>query len=654
MTNFSFDYETFGIAPMIQAPPPVCLSFAYDDAPAELVHAKDPAMWRILREAFESGATLTAFNAVYELAVTLSAQPDWVTMVFDALRAGRVYCPLSAEKLIRIARGDQRNAGNLNDLLQHYGCGITLDKESHWRSRYGTLYDVPLERWPAEAVAYAIGDVEVRRVRKAQLKLDPRYLVDLPYQIRADLALYLTTCWGFPTDPQQAAKLLEETEATLERLGREVPRGAVTEKMAEKGLELGNISLNEEACFGAQDPLLEAYSTYSQARTLRSKVRRLRMPIIQCRYDVLGADSARTTSSQGDDPDPGQPWLAYGMQMQNLARSGEEVVDPITGKKSVKWGQRECFVSRGMREFILQYPDSWQQRIRDGQLPRTSILSVDFDAFEMRTWAQVCFWIFGYSDLREILNNPERCPHVEMGTRLRDQYVEAADWRQAYAWGYDLKARTDKASRDETKAVRGVAKGPNFGLPGGMKEWRLIDYCRKNYGVTITIEQAIRAREVWGEIYREAFPYLEWVKGQVGREFGSRNTIEQFVSKRLRGDVGYTDASNGYFQSLAADAAKRAGWALIEEAYERKGSPFYGARPLAFVHDEWLFEVQTDRVHEAGYRMAQVQVAAAQAIVPDVLISASPAAMFRWSKAHGDPMHNKQGVLIPYEVAEAT
>lgn len=275
-----------------------------------------------------------------------------------------------------------------------------------------------------------------------------------------------------------------------------------------------------------------------------------------------------------------------------------------------KRGPRECFVAR----------------------PGHAIVSIDFDSFEMRTWAQICYWVLGYSALRDILNDPKRCPHVEMGAGLRGISVEAA---------YALKGSA-------RKDLRGLAKGPNFGLPGGMGWARLMDYCRQNYGVVLTPAQAQEACRVWRQVYPEAQPYLDWIKGQIGNQYGSKGTIEQFVSKRVRGNVGFCDASNGNFQGLAADIAKAAGWRLCELAYEDTSSALYGCRPLAFVHDEWLFEVPLDRIHEAGYCMAEAMCSIAMEYCPDVLFTASPAAFLRWSKAAGDPCLI-DGRLVTYE-----
>jgi DNA polymerase I-like protein with 3'-5' exonuclease and polymerase domains len=365
--------------------------------------------------------------------------------------------------------------------------------------------------------------------------------------------------------------------------------------MLAAGREEGNIKLDEEACLLSGDPVLKAYTEFSQATTLRSKAERLQRSPIQCRYNVLVA-TGRTSCSQGDDPKPGEAWTAYGMQVQNLPQ---------------KPGVRECFVAR----------------------PGHAIVSVDYDAFEMRAWAQCCKWVLGYSDLADILNDPKRCPHVEMGAGLKHLSVAEA---------YALKG-------EERKALRGVAKGPNFGLPGGMGAARLMDYCRLSYGVELTLSEAQEACAVWRRVYREAQPYLDWVSRLIGQKRGSTNTIEQFVSKRLRGQVGFCDAANGFFQGLAADIAKAAGWKLIEQAYEIKTSALYGCRPLAFVHDEWLYEVPLDRLTEAGNLMAKIQTQVAVEWCPDVLFTASPAAMLAWSKRAGDPVYDSKGDLIPYE-----
>jgi hypothetical protein len=635
MTTVYIDYETFLIQPGCVAPPPVCLVYAIDFGAPKLVHAHFDGMFALLEGWLrDPDVTLVAHHAVFEVLVTLAARPEWVSLLFEKLRAGKIKCTLIREKLIRIARGDPREGFGLDACLDAWRIPIALDKASYWRPRFGTLYDKPCSEWPEEARAYVLGDIAVRDLFLAQETAGPAILYDHAAQLRGATPLALTSARGFLTDPQAAQILYDETVLELEehkkvvfeaglaryqkkagelvlvkdkkaaeaRLvaayeasGREPPRGKVTEKMADKGVLWGNVKLDEEACALSGDSVLESYTAYSQAGTLLAKVRRLQRSPIQASYNVL-VDTGRTSCRQGDDPEDGEAWTSYGMNLQNMPR---------------KEGTRECFIAR----------------------PGWAIVSVDMDAFEMRTMAQVALWVLGYSDLADILNDTKRCPHVEMGARLRN--IPTAD-------AYALKGK-------ERSNLRGLAKGPNFGLWGGMAYLRLKDYCRLNYGVVLTDDEAKHACKVWREMYREAQPYLDWVKGQVGRTFGSKGTITQFVSKRIRGGVGYTEAANGFFQSLAADIAKAAGWRLVEQAYEVRSSALYGCRPLAFVHDEWLYEIPLDRIHDAGYLMAKIMTDTAHEYCPDVKFTASPAAMLRWSKAAGDPVHDAQGRLIVFE-----
>lgn len=474
------------------------------------------------------------------------------------------------------------------------------------------------------------------------------------------------------------------TQAYLD-MGREPPRGGITATMVKTaykraGLEapdlkrddevtedilndardagadmsvvVGNIKLDEEACLNSGHPLMLAYTRYGQSTTIKSKINRTVRAgeagkPVQCSYNVLVA-TGRSSCRQGDDPEPGEAYTAFGMQIQNLPRAGEEFEDD-DGKKQNKQGVREIFVAPGYYEHLQRDPE-WLQLMKlcagTKLYPDECIVSVDFDAFEMRTWAQCCLTILGYSDLAKILNDARRCPHIEMGTRLFNEFNEAGlTWEEQYAWGYDLKQSDKKL----LKKVRGTAKGPNFGLPGGMGWARLMDYCRLQYGVVLSEEQAKRACAVWREMYSEAQHYLDEITAMVGRRRGSKAEIIQLVSNRVRGEVGFCDGSNGFFQGLAADGAKASGWALYKEAYANYRSPFYGSRPLGFVHDEWLYAVKRRVLHEAAHRMRDVQLGAAQPYCPDVILSASPAAFYRWSKPAGDPYYMKNGRLSTFE-----
>jgi hypothetical protein len=665
--HFVCDFESTLIGPALQAPPPVCLSYQYDGGERHLVHVRDPHFAEILWDAFaDPGTAIIAHSASFEVVVSMAYDPEKVGLIFRALNEGRVKCTLVRDKLIAIARGDNhRGLGfGLDEVATYHGIKHTLNKANPWRVRFGELYALDIDQWPAEAVEYSLDDLIAWDIYKKQERF-AEWLKDEDHQVRADVALRLMSCWGVIVDGVQCEQLLEWTkkqldedlkvllahrlvryqkkagvmapvrdtkaakvriEAAYAALGVEHPLTKPTDKALEKDPDaVGNTSLDAEACEGSQDPVMESYARFTQANGLLRKIQRLKraadagMPI-QASYNVL-VDTGRTSCRQGDDPEPGEGYRAYGTQMQNLERQGEE-----DEHGNVRWGQRECFIAR----------------------PGHCLISVDYDAGEMRTFAQVCLWMLGYSDLAEVLNDttkyPEygdqaRCPHVITGHALLVAGGHELTLEEAY-----LLKKTDPA---RFKKLRNLAKGPNFGLPGGMGAKRLMAYCWTNYRVAITLEEAERACVVWRETYRENEPYLNMISDMVGG-FGRKTSISQYVSERVRGNVGYTDCSNGFFQGLLADIGKRVKWRVAEECYGVRTSPLYGSRPSVWVHDEMIMETPYERRTEAGFRLRDIMVNTANEICPDVSFTAMPAAFRRWSKSAGDPII-KNGELIVYE-----
>lgn len=365
------------------------------------------------------GCMMVAHNAAFECVCIMAAFPEWTQLLFDKLDAGEVYCTLMGEKLISIGKGDHAKEFGLDDCLARHTATkhLLVDKASYWRLRYGLLSTIPCELWPEEAFSYALTDAQVTRALYLAQRADAsKYLVDctarwtttprgghkvfVPGQTWASVSLMLTSCTGFPTDPEMADWLYEETLAKLEsyrgelqrvgflmpvraqgRLklqlkkapaeklieeayraqGRAAPRGGVTPAMLVKAYKnigqdveythkkargdkvvtdedikdaiesgcsphdlTGNLKLDEEACLNAGHPLLEAYTFYKQADALKSKVRRLKKPLMQTRYNPI-VETGRTSSTQGDDPKPGEPWTQWGCQIQNLPRAGAVV-----------------------------------------------------------------------------------------------------------------------------------------------------------------------------------------------------------------------------------------------------------------------------------------------------------------------------------------
>jgi len=636
MKHFFFDFETCPIQPYVQAPPIVCMSYVIDDGKPEVLHTRDSKMWRVLWSAISSDAVMVAHNAPFEFSCILAVQPGWRDALFAKLDRDQIVCTEIRDRLIHIGHhGGLKREYGLDACMATWGL-TPPDKGEWWRANYGLLVNTPVELWTSEAYDYSLGDTCIRELFWAQDKVGPEYLVDQFHQTRAYVALKMMSCWGIQTDPEAAQKLVEDTKLELaqdqellaatgllwpkkekgvwrlsrdtgtaaeyltkayEALGRDVPRGEVTEKAALKGQTLGNIKLDEDACVASQDDLLLAYTRYGQANTLLNKAKRLTKPILQPSFVPILA-TGRTACRQGDDPKPGEPWMAWGTQVQNPPR---------------KAGVRECMVAR----------------------PGHCLLSIDFDTCELRTHAQVNFWEFGFSDMMEVLHDPSRDVHAEQGAMIADVSSDVM-----YGWKKDKDPRY--------KHYRQMGKMVVFGAPGGLGPDSMVDYAWSSFGERITRETAEQLLWAWKRRWREMPLYLEWVSSLVGKR-GSRIQIKHFQSNRLRGQTGFCDTANSFFQGLAADAAKRGICAVCRAIYTAKpGDLAYGCRVVAYIHDEILVEVPMELMHERAHYLRDLFVSAAQVLLPDVRLTASPSAMYRWTKAASDPVY-VDGKLICWE-----
>ena len=88
-------------------------------------------------------------------------------------------------------------------------------------------------------------------------------------------------------------------------------------------------------------------------------------------------------------------------------------------------------------------------------------------------------------------------------------------------------------------------------------------------------------------------------------------------TKRVRGAATYCAACNNGFQALGADCAKNSGWLIARAAYVDVASPLFNARPVAFVHDEFIAEVDDGpRAAVAAHELARLMVEGAKAFQP--------------------------------------
>lgn len=635
MTPFYFDTETFPIRPGRQAPRVVCVQSR--STRGDYLELREPGLDRV-EAALRSGALMVAHSTAYDAACTIATRPSLLPLWFEAYSQDRVTCTLVREKLIRVAEGssDRINSWGLLDTLNRYKIAHSFedgDKDSPdaWRTRYAELDGIPVEQWPEAARRYALADLDISEVYKAQENF--RALPDQFRQARADFWLYLQSASGMRTDPRAveafARKVEEEHEEHRARLraaalvrsngSKDTKRAAahmrevcdakgLSVKLTKTGKKLVKegaepdfekyTALDAEQCRAVADPLLISYARYGSVGTLRSRVQRLQragsIPI-QPRFDVL-KKTGRTSSSMGAVK-PGRPLLAFGDQVQNLNR------EP---------GLRECYTAR----------------------PGHVLIAVDWSGAELHSLAQVCLWLGLSSELARTLNAG------------RDAHLWFACVRSG--WDYEwakgaLAGHEGPEARKKVKGARQAAKAFNFGFPGGLgiETFRL--FAALSYGVEMTEQEARDGKAEWIACYPEMTDYF----AHINELIQSGAPLVHFKSERERGDLRYTAAANSYFQGHTADMAKAAGWTLAREYFGVDVGPLNDARPWNFIHDEHMAEAPEGVAHECQVRMSEIMETAGRVWCPDVPVRVEASIMRHWRKGAG-PVY-RDGRMIPYE-----
>jgi DNA polymerase I len=205
--------------------------------------------------------------------------------------------------------------------------------------------------------------------------------------------------------------------------------------------------------------------------------------------------------------------------------------------------------------------------------------------------------------------------------------------REAFATGHDIHTATaarvfglPEAAVDP--ALRSRAKMVNYGLAYGMNAW----------GLASRLDIAPDEAQEIMDAYFGAFPTIrEYLDRQVDRAIvdgytetllGRRRYIPelQAANPRVR-DLGRRMALNAPIQGSASDVFKIAMIAVDASLRDRED---LGCRMLLTVHDELVFEVDADRVEDAG---ALVKERMESAVQLDVQLRADLGWGTDWSRA---------------------
>ena len=620
------------------APKLVCMAWSDGTNSALLVpwEGEDPYTYfeKLIRS---RGVLLINQHIFFDLGVLCAARPHLVPIVFEALEAGRIRCVKVREQLIRIALGQAKFVVTQDDgdedgedgeiglvrlsktrfdlaAIAQRWLGITMRKEDTWRKSYALLDGVALSRWPSSATEYSVTDVKIplQIWAKQEEFIKERFGGTLPGEVEANCAawaLHLMKCWGVRTCPEAVARITYEMEMRvcwlkigLLMMGiMRVSGGKAVETKAEtqRRVSAAFVEQGEEAPLTPPSKMFPKGQVKTSKKVLEDSGDETLAVLAECKgYQKILSTYIPRYVALGIHVPICADWNVL-VESFRISCSKPNLTNPPRGGNV-----RECFIAR----------------------PGTVFVSADFDQAELRSWAQVCLSMFGFSTMAQAFKEGID-PHLKLGAQLLGITLEEAIRR--YADG-------DKAMEDS----RQFSKEPNFGLIGGMGARKFAERAALKK-IQLTLEAAMRIRFAWMNTWHEAKAYLHYFSTNYDRP----GTIIHPITGMIRGGCGYADGANHMFQHLTAIGAKQALWDLSKECYTDSSSPIFGARPVIHMHDEIFGEIAEQNGHLGAQRWGTIMHAGMSKWVRDVPIKCTPVLTRRLYKG-AKPVF-VDGILVP-------
>ncbi len=601
----AWDTETklFGLG--IMAPPLVCLSYHQQGSPdAQLVDHRGGVDW--LKANMRAGNTLIGQNISYDIAVAGAECNELLPTMFATLDEGEFSDTKIREQLLAIADGtfDQKRF-SLKDIASRR-LGLDMDK-GEVRVTFGKLRGTPIKEWPEAYVNYAKGDASVTlRVWEAQEteRTSPRWgdlLKNEPAQVQASVALQLATCWGMRTDPEAVTKLRGVIQKEKDSFDAKLRAAGIMRADGTKDTKV--LKALVEKAYGGNPPLTPSGAVATSGQVLLDSGDEFLVDL------AGGSDADKANPFKGSKAakylSTYMPWLEAGTRgpinpsfevLKVTGRTGSR--EPNIQNFPVKGGLRECFIPR----------------------PGFVFVDADYSTLELRTLAQSCIDLLGYSSMADAL----RKEHNEGGPDLHSLLA-------GRIYGEDPLAIFNAYNAGDKDAAekRKLAKAPNFGLPGGMGVDKFVTWAKAAYKVILTRERGEELKRAYLEQWPEIPEFFRIIAEIVGEE--GEGSIRLPRSGRVHGGKWFTEMCNLMFQGPAADGAKAAFYEVTRRCYVVKTSALYGSRPVAFVHDEILLESPIDRAKAAMDEMVHVmKEQMSLKAVPDIPVAVDAGIMERW------------------------
>lgn len=667
MKLIAFDTETYLIGSRDKAPKPVCCTWYEGVGSPFITRPDDAATWALLND---PERIFCGQNIAYDFLVMMRWHPQFIPAIVRAYDESRIIDLSIRAGLLHLAMHGSAGYNpttTLADLAQKYlGKDLSASKQGDdiWRLKFGTLDGVPFNQWPPEAIGYALDDA--RHTYDVCMQLGDPYKIYPTEEAQNQSALVLGAigAWGFKVNQEIRGKLKEVIckqisdldektkhlgwtgKGSQARLGavvtaawREKQLKVLSQYAAMTGVYVDVPRLRERLNVPDMRMALSAWGEtgtlppdvpiqFQQGRDVIAWLKEVIeiLPIVPMTKKGISAaeeyleeiadEMPRGRDAQGNEFGYGRAYvdLKHKIKMHStyIEPYHEDTIHPrfVPMVATGRTGCREPNLQNIPRKDKTRPEEAFRTMFmaRPGRILGT----VDYSQLELCTLAATIRTFY---------------PQIQctLGDAI-DANVDAHCHTGGLVAGlsYEQMLAGKKAKDQVILDHRQGAKAANFGLPGGLGANTFVSYAKNNYNVTLTLDQARRIISAWRQAWPEMNVYLKDAGNIIANGGGGRATAFT-INGFTKANCFYTELANFRFQSLAAEGAKRALWAIYRECllgwywkYSNRGVG-YGSdlrdgaladsKLVNFVHDEIVAEhIDGDAGKKAMARQEKLMV----------------------------------------------
>lgn len=638
----AIDFETHLIGKDSIFPKPVCLS-SYNGSEAFLFKGMKE-MEKVLKDLLTNN-TLIIHNVVFECGVIYYHFPDLVPIMFSALNEGRLICTKINEQLDNITREKPAYSFDLASLVKDYfNEDISETKvEGSWRLRYSELEGV--EEWPEEAIKYAIDDsIWAFKLYEKQKK------TNMNLSIQSAVYLNIMASKGMKVDLNRVNLLKSEVMEHLNPHYEFLISKGFCYRDEKKGNVKKKIKVLKDyiQTLGIEIRKTRKGSTGVDAESLEFYINQIQDDVLKAFNDIAVYEKVLT---------------AY------LARlSGEDTIYTTystvktTGRTSASGSS--LFPSLNIQQMPREVPKV-SYDIRNCFIPREGfkIVSIDYAGLELCATAHQLYKLYGKSKMRDTLNEGDS--PIDMHSKLAAR-IKGISYEEFIS------------KKKEYKDARQLAKPINLGFPGGigydtMRHLLWQSGIKTHYEILHTeknkkdlqyyyfklnapdIRIARVGKNQWALVrdelvklkrdFFDLYPELENFLKNTHTKFITanvkymKNDFDEWEEEPMykydvcgfkRDWCTYTAFCNGFLmQTPSAIGAKKAVNKIVRKFHNHPD-----ITPLAFIHDEILFEARESR-KDLVEDSALIMIEEMQSILSSVRITVEASMMDYWQKGDG-------------------